>query len=132
MNYLALDIGKRRTGVAFLPESTGVPVPLETIAHTSEAQLIERVTHIITDRGVGQLVIGLPLLPDGSEGEQALYVRAVADTLRAAVPSILFRDERYTTVKVHSAKHARHSPPPSSYDGDAAAACALLLSLHGA
>ncbi len=129
MNILALDIGKRRTGVAFLPEATGVPVPLETIAHTTETLLIERVTEIIKARSVGQLVIGLPLLPDGTEGEQVGYVRAVAEQLQSVVPSILFRDERYTTVKVHSHKHARHSPPPSAYDGDAAAACALLLTL---
>lgn len=129
MNILALDIGKRRTGVAFMSDSTQVPLPLETIAHTTEQQLILRVQAIVTERAVDRLLVGLPLLPDGTEGEQAQYVRAVTEQLQNFVPSVQFLDERYTTVSVRSKKTLRHSPPPSAYDGDAAAACALLLTI---
>ena len=36
MRYLALDVGTRRTGIAYLDEDVGVPLPLNTINHTSD------------------------------------------------------------------------------------------------
>jgi len=39
-NVLSLDIGTRRTGVAFVDENTNVPMPMETLHHASEDELI--------------------------------------------------------------------------------------------
>jgi putative holliday junction resolvase len=129
MRTLSLDIGQRRTGVAFLDDATGIPLPLTTLTHRSARELTSLVSAIVEERKVDRLIIGLPLLPDGTEGEQARIVREVAESFEAFGKPMSFVDERYTTPSVRSSKALRHSPPPSAYDGDAAAACALLQRL---
>ncbi len=88
-----------------------------------EEQLLTEVGALCRDRSIDRIVVGLPLLPSGDEGEQAAYVRAVARGLSGLCSVIEFRDERYTTPAKRSGKHMVDS---RLYDGDAAAACALL------
>ena len=113
-HILALDIGRRRTGAAFADTSIGVPVALDTFKHTSDDQLIEHIEHAATQRGVELLVLGLPLLPTGDEGDEVSHVRACGELLVKHGWQVSYLDERYTTAK-HSAS-----------DGDARAACELL------
>lgn len=121
MRYLALDIGKRRTGVAFFDDATGVPLPLDTIEHRTEKQLIEHVKKLFAERSIDCMVVGLPLLPSGTEGSQVEYVREIADTLQDMGMKVVFQDERYTT-----ATGKRQPDIAKRIDGDAAAACEIL------
>jgi putative Holliday junction resolvase len=111
---LALDIGLRRTGVAYLDDAVGVVLPLETIVHDSFDVLEEAVRNVIAERSIDRVVLGLPLLPGGGEGEQARLVRSFADRLRAGGIPCTFMDERYSTTR------------ELVEDKDAAAACLLL------
>ncbi|MEQ1849130.1 MAG: Holliday junction resolvase RuvX [Candidatus Peribacteraceae bacterium] len=115
MRLLSLDIGMRRTGVAFAEEETGIVMVLDTIEHTSTDQLVTRVTEIAKTRGIGLIVVGLPILLGGEEGSQAKYVREVIEMIRMRtglpVSSI---DERYTN----------ESSPKSVKD--AKAACEII------
>ncbi|PIR53390.1 hypothetical protein COU76_01070 [Candidatus Peregrinibacteria bacterium CG10_big_fil_rev_8_21_14_0_10_49_10] len=115
MHYLALDIGKRRTGMAFVSEETAVPVALDTVEHRTVQELVQSVALRSQEKGVHTVLCGLPLLPSGEEGEQCRYVRSVAVALQKCGLSVLFLDERYST------------PQGSDFDGDAFAACQLLL-----
>ncbi len=114
MMVLALDIGKRKTGVAFGDSSIGVPLALETITHASTGALLRAVRSIVSEKHIDRIVAGLPLLPSGAEGDQARYVRTVASALEEIGVPVSVLDERYTT------------PPPGETDGDAAAAVELL------
>lgn len=122
MNYLALDIGMRRTGCAFADDQTGIPLPLTTLHHTSVEELLTQLQSLIASRRIHHLVIGLPLLPDGSAGEQAAWVRGVADRLSSLGLSHTLLDERYSTDPLKP----RGKGQSQDYDRDAAAACALL------
>ena len=114
---LALDIGMKRTGVAFSPGGTGIVMALDTIKHRSTQELVEALTKIATEKKFSAIVIGLPLLPQGGEGEQVFLVREVGKAIEAALAiPVSFLDERYTT----SAKRERGT------DVDARAACDLL------
>jgi putative Holliday junction resolvase len=126
VRYLAFDVGMRRTGAAFLDENIGIPLPLETIRHHSVEELLEAALPLIAARKTDKVILGLPLLPSGEEGSQSAFVRSVGNQLEAQGIAVEYRDERYSTPRRHSDKAARHSPPPSAYDGDAAAACSLL------
>lgn len=118
MYILALDIGKRRTGVALGDDQKQFVMALDTIKHTKEADLINAVAKIIEIRHVKRLIVGLPLLPDGTEGEQAEFVQNVAKQLEAKTSlAIEFIDERYTSF-VNNAQRGT--------DPDAASACAIL------
>lgn len=122
MRFLALDTGTRRTGVAYLDEATGIVLPLDTLRHASEAELVAAVDDLCTKRSIDIVVVGLPMLPSGAEGEQAQYARRVGEMLVQKGWKVRFHDERFTTPK----KPGKHGIPLSAYDGDAAAACALL------
>lgn len=114
MRLLALDIGTRRTGVAYYDDATKIVLPLDTITHTSVEELLTKVEKVIALRMINHVYIGLPLLPSGVEGAQASSVRSFGSRLqRAGIPHS-FVDERYTT------------PRGKDSDGDAQAACSLL------
>ena len=99
MRVIALDVGKRHTGVAYVDISLGVPVPLETIHHESEAEFLAVIKDLVSGRQVDTLILGLPLLPSGTEAEQAQYVRRVGGALQKACPACVmhYLDERRTT-----------------------------------
>jgi len=117
MRYLALDIGTKKTGVAFYDDATGIPLPLETITHASKDEFATHVEELARTRMVDKIVCGLPLLPSGEEGMQATIVREYTALLESrGFPCSLF-DERYTTPR-----------DERSSDGNASAACMILHS----
>ena len=123
MRTLALDIGRKKTGVAYLDDATGIALPLDTLHHTSSDEMLRDIRTLVRDRRIDVLVVGLPKLPSGDEGQQATFVRSQVPSLEALGVRVELRDERYTTPKRSGHKH---TIAPSEYDGDAAAACALL------
>lgn len=114
MRLLALDIGLRRTGVAFADVDIGVPMALSTIEHTSIEELVDHISTIVDQKSIDQIIVGLPLLPSGEEGEQSSIVRDISAQISRIGPKLTFLDERYTTT---SQKHV---------DPDASSACFLL------
>ncbi|MDD5623267.1 MAG: Holliday junction resolvase RuvX [Candidatus Peribacteraceae bacterium] len=93
---LALDIGTRKTGVAFADESVGVALPLATLRHDSPEDLLGQVLSLMEERKAERLLVGLPLLPSGMEGTQAKLVREVVGKLEAAGVAVTLLDERYS------------------------------------
>ena len=114
MHYFALDIGTRRTGIAFADDEGRVPVALETIKHASFDALEEQLLSLIKERAIDHIILGLPLLLSGAEGEQVVVVRDFARRLSKRDIPLSFIDERYTT------------PRTAEIDGDSAAACQIL------
>jgi len=126
VKYLALDLGKSRTGVAFCDSDIGVPVALDTIEHRSRKELLTRVRTIVAERRIDSLVVGLPLLPSGEEGEQATWVRSCAEDLQKIGLPLDFVDERYSTPQTRHRLSKNEAISGGSLDGDAAAACGIL------
>ncbi|MDO8468612.1 MAG: Holliday junction resolvase RuvX [Candidatus Peribacter sp.] len=111
---LAIDLGTKRTGVAYLDEDIQIPLPLETLHHDSVSSLVEQLALLIAERHIDRLIVGLPLLPSGEEGSQARLVRSVFEQMVSRGWSVTLKDERYTT------------PRGKSADPDALAALNLL------
>lgn len=111
---LALDIGERRTGVALFDPAIDFVIPLDTIHHETDDALLSAVRAVLQERGVTNVVIGLPLLLSGIEGSQARFARNIGAQLSTDTISVAFIDERFTT--------DRQTPS----DGDAKAACIVL------
>lgn len=82
--------------------------PLETI-HQKKTNPFARIADLITQRKVKQIVIGLPLHLDGSEGNATQRVRAFREKLRPYISGlpVHFSDESFTTTiadeKLHKA-----------------------------
>lgn len=114
MRILALDIGTRRTGVAFAECPPGIPLVLPTLRHASVRGLLDQVGELVRVRRVDHIVVGFPLLSSGKEGMQAQRVRALLPSLTLLGVSVSTLDERYST------------PRHSSKDPDAVAALGIL------
>ncbi|MBI5155638.1 Holliday junction resolvase RuvX [Candidatus Peregrinibacteria bacterium] len=114
MKLLSLDIGTRHTGVAYYDSAIGVVMPLDTIEHVSEEEMLSSVSKLIQERHIDHLYVGLPLLPSGKDGSQAGIVRTILKKIEAFGTPCSLIDERYTT------------PKTGQSDGNAAAACSLL------
>ena len=97
---LALDLGKRRIGLA-LSDELGISAQgLETLERTNIREDLERLSQLVVERGVSLILIGNPLHMSGREGRQAEHAREFGKRLKSVtgVP-IEFWDERLTTAE---------------------------------
>jgi putative holliday junction resolvase len=98
---LGLDLGEKTIGVAVSDSMLAVATAVGTIHRKKLAADLTGLRQIMGERGVGGLVIGLPLNMDGSEGPRCQSVRQFARNLLAQIDlPIAFWDERLSTVAV--------------------------------
>ena len=100
MRILALDLGDRRIGVALSDETGTLASPLATLTRTGGRKDAAAVALLVRQHGAAEVVVGLPLNMDGTQGEQAQKALVFAEALRrrAGVP-VVTCDERLTTVE---------------------------------
>jgi putative holliday junction resolvase len=96
LRYLAVDYGRKRTGLALCDEGETMASPLVVVEGTTG--LIERIKQTLAREKIGTIVLGLPLNMDGTEGPQAAEVRTFGGLLqqRLKVP-VEFFDERLSS-----------------------------------
>jgi putative holliday junction resolvase len=100
VRILALDHGTRRVGVAVSDEMYIIAQPLEYIAPEPFAGFLARIKQIITEKEIGQILVGMPRNMDGSYGPAALKVQAFVAALKEAVTiPIKLWDERLTSTQ---------------------------------
>lgn len=112
---LGLDVGVRRVGVAVSdPDGTVavghgvIELPTTYVADADPADVLERaVAALVDELDVAEIVVGLPVRTDGTEGPEAVAVRRVATRLGdvTGLPVALV-DERFTTRIAHAAGRA--------------------------
>ena len=95
-----LDLGGRRIGVAVSDALGMTAQPLGTVDRVSLKTDLERIREMLAEYTIERFVAGLPLLMDGTEGEQAGKVRRFCDSLEAATElPVSFQDERLSSVE---------------------------------
>jgi putative Holliday junction resolvase len=116
MRILALDYGSARCGCALSDPTGMLATPLESIPDPASDGGLDEIARLVAERGVEEVVVGLPVSLSGGEGAQAAEAREFAALLehRLAVPVDMF-DERYTTAL------ARRTPGRTPEDSRAAA-----------
>lgn len=100
---VGIDFGKVRIGLAISDENRIIAQPLETIRASSDpAQTARLIAHSLSRyKNIDQIVIGLPLLLNGTEGDMAKMVKSFAKVLEQVLPlPIVFWDERLTSAGV--------------------------------
>jgi putative Holliday junction resolvase len=100
---LGLDVGTKTIGLALSDPGLSVASPIDTIRRGKRfADDAKAVLAVIDQRGVGGLVIGLPVNMDGSEGPRCQSVRAFAENLlKLRDLPLAFWDERFSTAAVN-------------------------------
>ena len=100
---LGLDYGSKTVGAA-ATDALGITVqPVETIFRKEEKRLrrtLARIEVICSELEIAEIVIGLPLNMDGTEGERAEKAREFGEKVgrRTGLP-VYFEDERLTTLE---------------------------------
>ena len=95
---LALDLGKKRIGLAISDELGITAQGLETLERQGRRDDIESLRRLAVERGVTQFLIGDPLHMSGDASRQGDYTREFARELeRKTGIAIVFRDERWTS-----------------------------------
>jgi putative Holliday junction resolvase len=98
MAIIAIDFGKRRIGLAIAESASSVAFPLGTITRVSRDKDLEQLRSWISSRAATQLVVGLPLNMDGSEGSSARAARTFGTQLAARLDlPVDYTDERLTS-----------------------------------
>jgi putative Holliday junction resolvase len=100
---LGLDLGDKTIGLAISDSALRVASPLVTVRRTKFTQDTETLKHIMAERAVGGLVLGLPVNMDGSEGPRCASVRQFAtnlDQIAGLSLPVAFWDERLSTAAV--------------------------------
>lgn len=112
-SLLALDISKRRIGLAGTDDGWRLVTPLLTLERAAPEKERRRLQQLVRERQVAALVVGLPLNMDGSEGPMARAARREAAALAAALNMpVLLQDERLTTFAVEEAIREGRLPRP--------------------
>ena len=99
---LGLDVGSKRIGIA-ISDPLGITAQgLETLQRRNKRLDLERLTKLVTDYAVAEIVVGFPLRMSGAEGTQAEKMHRFADELRERLrlPVHLW-DERLTSAEAN-------------------------------
>ena len=103
---LGVDVGKVRVGVAMCDPDGILATPLVTVPRDMGAAAdsvpadIAELVRLVREHEAVQIVVGLPVRLNGSEGTAAIDIRAYADRLARAVGHVpvVLTDERMSTV----------------------------------
>jgi putative Holliday junction resolvase len=107
---LALDVGKKRIGLA-ISDALGISAQgLPTLHRVRIREDLKNLTQLIRDREVVMLLIGNPLHMSGDESRQSSYTKEFGDRLRleTGVP-VVYWDERWTTVAAEKVLREAHA-----------------------
>ena len=116
---LGIDLGTRRVGLAVADSASGEVRRLVMLRRSSAERELAALARIVAEQRIEELVLGLPLNLDGSEGEQARLTRAWAAGVAAHIGlPLCWRDERLTTARAADAagrlRRGASGGPPSA------------------
>lgn len=102
MRIMGLDFGSKTVGVAVSDELLLTAQGLEIIRRKEENKLrrtLARIEELIVEYGVEEIVLGLPINMNATEGERARLTLEFREKLerRTGLPVVMW-DERLTTV----------------------------------
>ena len=127
MNYLGIDWGEKRIGLAFADE-VGIAMPLPAAIATSKKERMRHIEAMLTQRKAQELVVGYPLNMNGTVGFKAKEVDTFIAELEKRFRLPIHRvDERLSS---HSVKQGllgqKKKPSRQSGEIDSRAAALIL------
>ena len=85
MRIIAIDYGKRRTGVA-VSDALGMSVRgVTTLKNLTDISAVERIAELAVELDAEAIVVGVPVRADGSSGDAAERVHRFVARLKASV-----------------------------------------------
>ncbi|MGF1449187.1 MAG: Holliday junction resolvase RuvX [Opitutales bacterium] len=93
MNYLGIDYGTKRIGLAVA--EAGIAFPIEAATQPDEATRLQHLEAVIQAKRVQALVVGLPLNEDGTAGPMAAAAEQFAKDLEKRFNLPVYRQDEY-------------------------------------
>ena len=79
--YLGIDVGDKRVGVAFLNAEVGIAFPQKPLARQ---EALHKLTLLVSERQVSIIIVGLPLTAEGKMTPQAQKVKKFIGQIQSA------------------------------------------------
>ncbi len=127
MNYLGIDWGEKRIGLAHADE-IGIAMPLPAAVAPSKKERLQHIERMIKERRIHELVVGYPLNMNGSVGFKAkevdVFIEEIEKRFRLPVHRI---DERLSSHSVEQGLKGRKKKPDRKSGEIDSRAAALIL-----
>jgi putative holliday junction resolvase len=125
---VAADFGAKRVGLAASDATRTFVFPRGVVTRDAKGSDLPAIVALCRDEGARQLVVGLPLNVDGTEGDAARAAREYGARLASAAElPVAFVDERYTSLEAEEALRTRLRDPRERKARVDAAAATLIL-----
>ena len=111
--FLALDVGEKRIGVAVGDSGVRVAVPLTTIE--VDGRELEQIARLVIDEKADVVVVGYPRNQSGEPTAQTAYVENFTAQLADIAPELVYQDESLTSVLAEQQLQAYKKPYISNY-----------------
>ncbi|MDR0397572.1 MAG: Holliday junction resolvase RuvX [Candidatus Nomurabacteria bacterium] len=121
--FMALDVGEKRIGVALADGVVRIAIPFGFIE--VDGNELKEINNVIVSESVDTLVVGLPRNSQGEETAQTNFVREFAKQLELSVDNLAFQDESLTSVEAEK-RLKSYGKPYSKGDIDTEAAVIIL------
>ena len=106
MNYLAIDLGDKRTGIAVGDNELKLVHPITVLQIPIGDLLFDAILELIEEHDADELVLGLPINMDGSIGQRAKLTKTFGDTLKERTSlQVHYQDERLTSAAAEERLH---------------------------
>ncbi len=97
-SILSVDYGRARIGLAIATTDARLARPLATLERINRNEDMRRLRELVLEHEVKQIVVGLPLLLDGTRGEMAKEAQRFAERARKQIGvPVEMVDERLTS-----------------------------------
>ena len=108
-NYLALDVGRARIGLALANDIARIASPLPALSN--DENILATLESLVNENGIETLVVGLPRNLSGEDTEQTQYVRDFIALIEERLDTtVVTQDEAVTSVKAEAELKQRGKP----------------------
>ena len=96
---VGIDPGERWIGVAKAASGSSLALPVGTLdRREGDRAVADALRALLNDEDVSELIVGVPLRPDGREDEQAAAFRKFGETLASSLGAdCIAQDERFSS-----------------------------------
>ena len=98
MQYLGIDYGNKRVGLAIGDDNTKLSRPIDALLLSSVDEFIPKIKNFLTTNQIDRIVLGLPRGLDGQDTRQTQEVMIISDKLKKEllIP-VTLQDEAMTS-----------------------------------
>jgi putative Holliday junction resolvase len=118
--YLALDVGLKRTGIARASETARLSEPLMTVSTTD---IVRKLKDLIEEYNISAIVVGLPRNLQGSSTQQTNWVRDWVSHVKQKIDLPFYWQDEVLSTKIAEAKKLTYK---KIHDVDSLAAAIIL------